>query len=214
MKRATGRGSQQAAKKACVSIKQFFRQVRSFTCIASHYPCYRSIPPSNTSIDRGEPSHADLSDSTRDDDDHGSDSHARCDDLSDSPGDDSSDSLGDDSSDTSSTAVHSDTEPGTPQPPSNTAVNSGDFGKVVQQLKSNRILTENEKFFLLTNHFVPPRNFNFPCRLIGGVSRHFQWNWLGKFNGLVYSEYEATVSTVYFLLEVVPQIQSKRWVPL
>ena len=54
----------------------------------------------------------------------------------------------------------------------------------MQQLKSNRILTENEKFFLLTN---PPRNFNFPCRLIGG---HFQWNWLGKFNGLVYSEYD------------------------
>ena len=30
----------------------------------------------------------------------------------------------------------------------------------------------------------------FPSGVINGVKRHFQFNWLGKYNGLVYSETE------------------------
>lgn len=77
------------------------------------------------------------------------------------------------------------------QPPSDEhiAISSGDFGKVVG-LKLNRKLTDHEKYLFLTNHFVPPRNYQFPPRLVGGLNRHFQWNWLQKFNGLVYSESE------------------------
>jgi hypothetical protein len=69
------------------------------------------------------------------------------------------------------------------------AICSGDLGKVVQ-LKAQRSLTENEKFFLLKHHFVPPKNYNFPSRVFGDRQRHFQNTWLEKYNGLVYSESE------------------------
>lgn len=61
---------------------------------------------------------------------------------------------------------------------------------MVVALKANRKLTDHEKFVLLTNHFVPHRNYKFPSRLVGGLHRHFQWIWLGKYNGHVYSESE------------------------
>ena len=64
----------------------------------------------------------------------------------------------------------------------------------------NRKLTDHEKYLLLTNHFVPPRNYQFPPRLVGGLIRHFQWNWLKKFNGLVYSESEDGGYCMYCVL--------------
>ena len=64
---------------------------------------------------------------------------------------------------------------------------SGDFGQVVQ-LKTVRKLYDHEKYTLLTTHFVPPRNYKFPTRNVGGRDRCFQYSWLEKHNGLVYSE--------------------------
>ena len=37
---------------------------------------------------------------------------------------------------------------------------SGDFGLVLK-IKSQRNLTDNEKFFLLKNHFIPAKGFQF-----------------------------------------------------
>ena len=67
------------------------------------------------------------------------------------------------------------------------AVSSGDFGQVAL-LKTERKLTDQEKFALISNHFVPSRAYKFPSRVVGSHSRTFQHNWLDKFNGLVYSE--------------------------
>ena len=58
------------------------------------------------------------------------------------------------------------------------------------QLKGIRKLTDHEKHFLLTKHFIPTRNYKFPARFIGGRNRHFQHSWLDQYNGLVYSESE------------------------
>ena len=69
------------------------------------------------------------------------------------------------------------------------AVSSGDSGKVVQ-LKASRELTDHEKLTLLTKHFVPPHNYKFPARSIGGHNRHFQQSWLDQHNWLAYSESE------------------------
>ena len=69
------------------------------------------------------------------------------------------------------------------------AVTSGDFGKVVL-LKAERNLSKSEMVFLLNNHFIPGRNYQFPSRLGSGHNRHFQHSWLDKHNGLVYSESE------------------------
>ena len=55
---------------------------------------------------------------------------------------------------------------------------------------SHRVLTDVEKNYLLKNTFVPPSNYKFPTRMINRVKRHFQFNWLSKYNGLVYSETE------------------------
>ena len=67
------------------------------------------------------------------------------------------------------------------------AVLSGDFKRAVQ-LKQSRALSNSEKYYLLTNHFVPPHNYKFPSHDYGKQKRHFQFSWLSKFNGLVYSE--------------------------
>ena len=71
--------------------------------------------------------------------------------------------------------------------PLHAAVSSGDFGQVAL-LKTERKLTDQEKFALLSNHFVPSRAYKFPSRDFGSRSHTFQHNWLNKFNGLVYSE--------------------------
>ena len=69
------------------------------------------------------------------------------------------------------------------------AISSGDFGRVVK-LKSERNLTDNEKYVLLKNHFIPAASYKFPCHNIYGQKRSFQHSWLSKYmyNGLVYSE--------------------------
>ena len=66
------------------------------------------------------------------------------------------------------------------------AISSGDFGQVAE-LKTERKLTDHEKLTLLAAHFVPPRNYKFPTRNVGGRGRCFQHSWLEKHNGLVYS---------------------------
>ena len=80
---------------------------------------------------------------------------------------------------------------------------SGDFGQVVQ-LKTVRKFYDHEKYTLLTTHFVPPRNYKFPTRNVGGRDRCFQYSWLEKHNGLVYSEsqHQGIASFVCFLLEM------------
>ena len=65
-------------------------------------------------------------------------------------------------------------------------VQSGDFGRVVR-LKSRRLLTADEKYYLLKHHYVPDKNYKFPSRTVGDHNRKFQATWLDKFNGLVYS---------------------------
>lgn len=71
--------------------------------------------------------------------------------------------------------------------PLHVAVSSGDFGQVAI-LKTERKLTDHEKFALLSRHFVPHRTYKFPTRNVGGRDRAFQQSWLDKYNGLVYSE--------------------------
>ena len=67
------------------------------------------------------------------------------------------------------------------------AISSGDFGNVAQT-KAIRTLTDHEKLTLLSTHFVPPRHYKFPTRIVGGRGRCFQHGWLEKHNSLVYSE--------------------------
>ena len=67
------------------------------------------------------------------------------------------------------------------------AVSSGDFDQVVH-LKTERDLIDSEKLFLLNHHFVPGIGYQFPAHTFGKQSRHFQSNWLTKYNGLVYSQ--------------------------
>ena len=79
------------------------------------------------------------------------------------------------------------------------AVLSGDFKRVVL-LKQSRALSNNEKYYLLTNHFVPPQNYKFPSHEYGKQKRHFQLSWLSKFNGLVYSELDDGAYCKYCVL--------------
>ena len=64
---------------------------------------------------------------------------------------------------------------------------SGDFGEVVR-VKKQRVLSEDEKYYLLKNHFVPAQNYKFPSIRHGTQMRSFQHKWLTLYNGLVYSE--------------------------
>ena len=63
-------------------------------------------------------------------------------------------------------------------------VQSGDFGMAVQ-LKKSRSLTDSEKYFLLTKHFVPDCAYVFPSKTHSNRQR----SWLEKYYGLVYSEH-------------------------
>lgn len=67
------------------------------------------------------------------------------------------------------------------------ALSSGDFGQVVQ-VKTERKLTDDEKYYLLTSHFNPPSTYKFPSVIHGSQKRSFQHSWLTNYNGLVYSE--------------------------
>ena len=63
---------------------------------------------------------------------------------------------------------------------------SRDLGEVIK-LKSERQLTDQEKYMLLKIPFVPASNYRFPPRIFNGYTRHFQHAWLKSYNGLVYS---------------------------
>lgn len=67
------------------------------------------------------------------------------------------------------------------------AVRAGDFKRVIE-LKEQRILTDGENYFLLTNHFVPSPTYQFPPHNCSKQKHFFQHSWLSRFNGLVYSE--------------------------
>ncbi len=69
----------------------------------------------------------------------------------------------------------------------NPVIQSGYFGQIVK-LKTQRSLTEDEKYYLMNNHFVPSKRYNFPACGFGDHQRHFQGSWLDKYNGLVCSE--------------------------
>ena len=63
------------------------------------------------------------------------------------------------------------------------AVATGDLGKVVELKRGyNLIITDNEKYFCLMNHFVPPNGYTFPSRIMNGQSRSFQASWLERYN--------------------------------
>ena len=66
---------------------------------------------------------------------------------------------------------------------------SGDFKRVLH-LMEERKLTDNEKFYLLGNHFVPAGTYQFPLVDHGKQKRSFQHSWLSRYKGLVYSELE------------------------
>ena len=69
----------------------------------------------------------------------------------------------------------------------NPAVSSGDFKKVVELLQQ-QALSNNEKYYLLTNLFSPNSMYKFPSYEYGKQKQSFQHNWLSHFNGLVYCE--------------------------
>ena len=56
-------------------------------------------------------------------------------------------------------------------------VASGDFGKLAK-LKTTPNLTDQEKYQLLKEHFVPAPDYIFPAHIFQGNVRHFQHSWL------------------------------------
>ena len=66
---------------------------------------------------------------------------------------------------------------------------SGDMGRVVK-LQQEKQLTAHEKYHALTKHFIPGPSYVFPSVSCGKQQRSFQWTWLSKYSGLVYSENE------------------------
>ena len=67
------------------------------------------------------------------------------------------------------------------------AVSSGDFKRVLE-LNKQRQLTDSEIYHLLTHHFKPSSTYRFPLFQCGKQNRSFQYSWLSRYNGLVYSE--------------------------
>ena len=76
------------------------------------------------------------------------------------------------------------------------AVSSGDLGKVAL-LMSQRALTDQDKYFLLTNHFS---TYKFPLVSRGRQNHSFQHRWLSQYNGLVYSELDKGCYCKYCVL--------------
>ena len=65
-------------------------------------------------------------------------------------------------------------------------ISTYDISRAVQ-LKKMRCLTDIEKFNFCNNHFIPAINYKFPTKWYGSRQRSFQYAWLKRFNGLVYS---------------------------
>ena len=49
-------------------------------------------------------------------------------------------------------------------------------------------MTEDEKYYLLGNHFIPASMYHFPLVEHGKQNRSFKHSWLSHYHGLVYSE--------------------------
>ena len=64
---------------------------------------------------------------------------------------------------------------------------SGDFKRVLN-LKEQRRLTDDEKYYLLCKHFTPTDTYHFPLVQHGKQNRSFQRAWLSRYHGLLYSE--------------------------
>ena len=79
------------------------------------------------------------------------------------------------------------------------AVASGDFKRVLN-LKEQRNLTDDEKYYLLVSHFVPAGTYQFPLVEHGKQSRSFQHSWLSRYPGLVYSEVDKGGCCKYCIL--------------
>ena len=58
------------------------------------------------------------------------------------------------------------------------------------QLKQLRLLTDHEKYHLLTYHFKPSSTYQFLLLEYGKQKCSFQQSWLTRYNGLVYSEFD------------------------
>ena len=50
-----------------------------------------------------------------------------------------------------------------------------------------RRLTDEEKYYLLTEAFIPVRSYAFPATLLNNCNRRFRHQWLESYEGLVYS---------------------------
>jgi len=61
-----------------------------------------------------------------------------------------------------------------------------DISRAVQ-LKKTRCLTDAEKLNYFNDHFIPASSFKFPAKQYGSRQHSFQYFWLKKINGLVYS---------------------------
>ena len=59
----------------------------------------------------------------------------------------------------------------------NPDIQSGDFGRILQ-LKSERQLTADEKYYLLKHHFVPDKNYSFSIYSIVITIGNFRENGL------------------------------------
>ncbi|VDI31200.1 Hypothetical predicted protein [Mytilus galloprovincialis] len=82
-------------------------------------------------------------------------------------------------------------------PDLHTCISSNDIGFVKQ---STCKLTNEEKFYLIRNHFQPRINYNFPTKKYAGKNRLFQLNWLNRYDGLVYSPSQEGAYCIYCAL--------------
>ena len=63
---------------------------------------------------------------------------------------------------------------------------NGDLGKYINSVEA---LSNSEKYQLLTQPFVPSKQYKFPQFVKYRKKRSFQLSWLEKYNGLVYSPF-------------------------
>ena len=66
-------------------------------------------------------------------------------------------------------------------------ISAYDINRAVQLKKKTRCLTDIEKLNYFNNHSIPASNFKFSTKQYGSRQCSFQFSWLKKFNGLVYS---------------------------
>ena len=57
----------------------------------------------------------------------------------------------------------------------------------VGTFSSKQYLSDEQKYQLLRNHFIPKKTYEFPAIKYGGRNRTFQCSWLERCTGLVYS---------------------------